>query len=258
VGRRCGRRPVEQDWSGLRGSNPVQCSSAVRGRSGGPPATCDLLWPGMTARARRGPAVPGAVRTQRGPSFLTEWQVADRKSRRRSLGTRDTACPDSPAQTASDAGAACSESGGAWLGAWTWPAPSGGAILSARQCASSEEVSPGQARRGARSAPSQSRGGGPAANNLVVVSELPGVELPGRPPCDLRIDCPLVTVVVRSVQPFCGPSAAHARSGPVRSRPSLDAVDHRSGGVEQVDSQAAELGGRIRRVGCGSCPLLLD
>jgi hypothetical protein len=66
-GRRCGRRPVEQDWSGLRGSNPVQCFSAVQGRSGGPPMTCDPHSPTMTARARRGPAVPDAMRTQRGP-----------------------------------------------------------------------------------------------------------------------------------------------------------------------------------------------
>jgi hypothetical protein len=90
--------------------------------------------------------------------------------------------------------------------------------------------------------------------DLVVVSELPGVELPGRPPCDLRIDCPLVTVVVRSVQPVCGPSAAHTRSGPVRSRPSLGAVVHRSGGAERADCRAAELGGRVRRGDVGPAP----
>src|SRR5215211_7953780 len=31
-------------------------------------------------------------------SILTEWQAADQKSPPRNLGTRDTACPDSPAQ----------------------------------------------------------------------------------------------------------------------------------------------------------------
>jgi hypothetical protein len=58
-------------------------------------------------------------------SVLREWQAADQTSRRRSLGTRDTACPDSPAQSASGAGAACSEPSGVCRGGWTWPAPSG-------------------------------------------------------------------------------------------------------------------------------------
>jgi hypothetical protein len=48
--------------------------------------------------------------------------------------------------------------------------------------------------------------------DLVVVSELRGVELPGRPPGDLRVDYPLVTVVVQSVQPVRGPSAAPFRA----------------------------------------------
>jgi hypothetical protein len=51
----------------LRGSNPAQCCSAVRGRSGGPPLTCDPHSPIVPARARRGPAVPDAARTQHGP-----------------------------------------------------------------------------------------------------------------------------------------------------------------------------------------------
>jgi len=52
-------------------------------------------------------------------SILTEWRAADQKSPPRNLGTRDTACPDSPAQSASDAGAACSEPSGACRGGWT-------------------------------------------------------------------------------------------------------------------------------------------
>jgi hypothetical protein len=59
-----GRRPAAV---GLRGSNPVRCCSAVRGCSGGPPVTCDPRSPSVTARARPGPAVPDAKRTQRGP-----------------------------------------------------------------------------------------------------------------------------------------------------------------------------------------------
>jgi hypothetical protein len=42
----------------------------------------------------------------------------------------------------------------------------------------------------------------------VVVSELRGVELPGRPPRDLWVDDASVTVVVRSVQPVRGPFRA--------------------------------------------------
>jgi hypothetical protein len=51
----------------MRASNPVQRCSAGRGRSGGPPLTWDPHSPSMTARARPGPALPDAVRTQRGP-----------------------------------------------------------------------------------------------------------------------------------------------------------------------------------------------
>jgi hypothetical protein len=54
----------------MRGSNPVRCCSAVRGRSGGPPVTCDPHSPTVTARARRGPAVPDAMRTERGPRCM--------------------------------------------------------------------------------------------------------------------------------------------------------------------------------------------
>ena len=68
MGRRCWKRPVEQDWSGLRGSNPVRCCFAVRRRSDGLPVTCDPYSPTVTAGAHRGPAVADAVRTQRGPS----------------------------------------------------------------------------------------------------------------------------------------------------------------------------------------------
>jgi hypothetical protein len=55
---------------GLRGSNPVQCCFLIRGRSGGRPVTCDLYSPTVTARARQGPAVLGAVRTRRGSVSL--------------------------------------------------------------------------------------------------------------------------------------------------------------------------------------------
>jgi hypothetical protein len=49
-------------------SNPAPPCFAGRGRSGGRRVTCDSRSPGVTARARPGPAVPGAVRTQRGPA----------------------------------------------------------------------------------------------------------------------------------------------------------------------------------------------
>jgi hypothetical protein len=52
-----------------RGSNPAPCCFAVRGRSGECRATSDSGMPAVTARARRGPAVSDAVRTQRGPEL---------------------------------------------------------------------------------------------------------------------------------------------------------------------------------------------
>jgi hypothetical protein len=45
--------------------------------------------------------------------------------------------------------------------------------------------------------------------DLVVVSELPRVELPAGGRADLSFQCPPMTVVVRVVQLVCGPSAAH-------------------------------------------------
>jgi hypothetical protein len=51
----------------LRGANPERCCFAVRGRGRGLPVTCDPDSPTVTARARRGPPVPDAVRTQHGP-----------------------------------------------------------------------------------------------------------------------------------------------------------------------------------------------
>jgi hypothetical protein len=51
-----------------RGSNPAPWYVASRGRSRRWPATCNSRIPSMTTRARRGPAVPDAARTQRGPS----------------------------------------------------------------------------------------------------------------------------------------------------------------------------------------------
>jgi hypothetical protein len=48
-------------------SNPAPACFAGRGGSGGCRVTCDSRSPGVTARARPGPAVPGGVRTQCGP-----------------------------------------------------------------------------------------------------------------------------------------------------------------------------------------------
>ena len=57
-----GARPLGR-WD----SNPAPRCFALRGRSGGCRVTCDSRSPGVTARARPGPAVPDAMRTQRGP-----------------------------------------------------------------------------------------------------------------------------------------------------------------------------------------------
>jgi hypothetical protein len=69
-----GRRPTAA--VGVRGSNPVQCCCTVRGRSGGRPVTCDSYSPAVTARAHRRPAVPGAMRIQRGPerAYTRAWK----------------------------------------------------------------------------------------------------------------------------------------------------------------------------------------
>jgi hypothetical protein len=77
MGRRCGRRPVEQDWSGLRGSNPAPGCFAVRGRDGGRPLTCDPDPPTLTARARRGPAVlmPCGPSTDQGARPPRAWEA---------------------------------------------------------------------------------------------------------------------------------------------------------------------------------------
>lgn len=58
---------VEQDWSGLRDSNPAPSRFYVQGRGGERRMTSDCCVPVVTACARRGPAVPNAVRTQHGP-----------------------------------------------------------------------------------------------------------------------------------------------------------------------------------------------
>jgi hypothetical protein len=60
---------VRGGW-GRRDSNPAPGCFAVRGRDGEGPLTCDPDSPTLTARARRGPAVPDAVRTQHGPAPL--------------------------------------------------------------------------------------------------------------------------------------------------------------------------------------------
>jgi hypothetical protein len=71
-GRRRGRQRgrFQLIASSVRGSNPAPCCLAVRGPCGEGSLTCDSYWPGVTAGARRGPAVPGAARTQRGPASL--------------------------------------------------------------------------------------------------------------------------------------------------------------------------------------------
>jgi hypothetical protein len=76
------RPPAEPSRRGI--ANPVDCGRlwhgaggirtrrhanfALQGRGGGPSMTCAFLSPTVTARARRGPAVSGVVRTQRGPA----------------------------------------------------------------------------------------------------------------------------------------------------------------------------------------------
>jgi hypothetical protein len=56
---------------GLRGSNPAPSCFAGQGRSGECRVTCGSRMPAVTDRARRGPAVPDAVRTQHGPGSRT-------------------------------------------------------------------------------------------------------------------------------------------------------------------------------------------
>ena len=51
----------------VRGSNPAPGCFAVQANNGEWPEACDADSPTLTARARRGPAVPDAVRTQHGP-----------------------------------------------------------------------------------------------------------------------------------------------------------------------------------------------
>jgi hypothetical protein len=53
-------------WRRLRGSNPGPGCFAVQGCDGERPLTCDADSPTLPARARRGPAVPDAARTQHG------------------------------------------------------------------------------------------------------------------------------------------------------------------------------------------------
>jgi hypothetical protein len=55
-----GRRPTAA--VGVRGSNPVRCCFASQGHSGGWPVSCGFYSPTMTARARPGLPLPGAVR----------------------------------------------------------------------------------------------------------------------------------------------------------------------------------------------------
>jgi len=66
---RCVKALVNDQICGCRrrGSNPAPGCFTVRGHDGGCRVTCDSGSPDVTARARRGPAVTDAVRTQRGP-----------------------------------------------------------------------------------------------------------------------------------------------------------------------------------------------
>jgi hypothetical protein len=66
-GRSLQRRELDVRRLGRWDSNPAPASFAVRGRSADRRVTCDARSPTLTARARTGPAVPDAVRTQRGP-----------------------------------------------------------------------------------------------------------------------------------------------------------------------------------------------
>jgi hypothetical protein len=125
---------------GPRGSNPVRCCFSVRRHSRGRPVTCDPYWPDRDRSCPPGTSGSWCRADPARTMVSTEWQAADQKSRRRSLGTRDTACPDSPARIASDAGGVCSGPSGGCRGGWTWPAPSGGAILSALTLCFRQEV----------------------------------------------------------------------------------------------------------------------
>jgi hypothetical protein len=143
----------------LRGSNPVRCCFSVRRRSRRRPAACHPYLPTVTARAHRGPAAPGAVRTQRGPGSL-------RNGRRpiRSHGAAVSAlaiqlalivplkAPAMQVKLAADPVEPVAEAGHGLLPR---------AVPSSRpqQCASARELSPGQLRRRARSASSCSREG---------------------------------------------------------------------------------------------------
>jgi hypothetical protein len=125
---------------GPRGSNLSDAASpsvviAVDG-----PRPCDPYWPDRDRSCPPGTSGSWCRADPARTRASTEWQAADQKSRRRSLGTRDTACPDSPARIASDAGGVCSGPSGACRGGWTWPAPSGGAILSALTLCFRQEV----------------------------------------------------------------------------------------------------------------------
>jgi hypothetical protein len=61
-----GRELVRGGW-GRWDSNPAPRCCPVQGRDGERPLTCDADSPMVTARARRGPAVPDAARIQCGP-----------------------------------------------------------------------------------------------------------------------------------------------------------------------------------------------
>jgi hypothetical protein len=140
------------------------------GRSGERSVTCDSDSPTVSARAHRGPAVPDAVRTSadQHPYGMAggRSEVTAPQSRHLAIQLALIVPLKAPAMQAQ-------------LAATQWSlsrkldmACSLGAVpASVRPCASSKELSPGQPRRRARSAPSRPREGGAAAGDLFCIRE---------------------------------------------------------------------------------------
>jgi hypothetical protein len=123
----------------LTAANPVRRCFAVRCRSGGPPMTCDSYSPTVTARGRRGPAVPDAARTQHGPGSRA-WKARPgrrprgmlRRWRRSTLVSTDRCCPWGPSGTDATGPRRARPAGAkvAWPRRernqlWRWMSPSG-------------------------------------------------------------------------------------------------------------------------------------
>jgi hypothetical protein len=75
-------------------SNPAPGCFAVQGRDGERPLTCDAGSPTLTASARRGPAVPDAVRTQRGPGRRATASLGSAVGRRRWYWSKPNGQPE--------------------------------------------------------------------------------------------------------------------------------------------------------------------